>query len=301
MPLSPQLKGYLFALLAAVAGSTVYIFSKSALDQVSLAQFGVYWFAMAISWNSLFAMRSKKSRHFKAISKSSIKILFLVGIIEIVATASFFASISAARNPAIPSFLKNMEYIFVTLMGVILLQEKFSRIEVLAVTLTITGALVISYQKGSTIEAFLTGSSGFMLLATIFYGVRTIIVKKNIEVITPTMVAINRSIFLFVFSVAMLLVYRQGLSIPKHALAMIVLGSFTGPFLTSLSQYNALKYIEASKSAIIQSTTAMFVLISAYLVFGRFPLAHQIVGGILTIAGPMLLMAGRKRWPIVKQ
>ena len=293
MPLSPQIKGYSFALLATIAGSTVYIFSKSALDQVSLAQFGVYWFAMAIGWNSLFAMRSKKARHFKAISKKSFKILFLVGIIEIVATASFFASISAAQNPAIPSFLKNMEYIFVTLMGVILLQERFSRIEVLAVILTISGALVISYQKGSTIEAFLTGSSGFMLVATIFYGVRTIIVKKNIEVITPTMVAINRSIFLFVFAVAMLLVYSQGLSIPKHALLMIVLGSFTGPFLTSLSQYNALKYIEASKSAIIQSTTAMFVLISAYLVFGRFPLAYQIVGGILTIAGPMLLMIGR--------
>jgi drug/metabolite transporter (DMT)-like permease len=300
MPLSPQLKGYSFALLATIAGSTVYIFSKSALNQVNLAQFGVYWFAMAIGWNSIFAISSKKTRHFKAISKKSFKILFLVGMIEIVATASFFASISAAQNPAIPSFLKNMEYIFVTLMGVILLQEKFSRIEVLAVFLTISGALVISYQKGSTIEAFLTGSSGFMLLATIFYGVRTIIVKKNIEVITPTMVAINRSIFLFVFAVAILLVYSQGLSIPQHALLMIILGSFTGPFLTSLSQYNALKYIEASKSAIIQSTTAMFVLITSYLVFGRFPLMHQIVGGLFTIAGPMLLMIGRKYRPVAK-
>lgn len=293
MPLSPHLKGYSFALLATVAGSTVYIFSKSALDQVSLAQFGVYWFALAIGWNSLFALRSKKTRKLTPISSHSFKILTLIGIIEIVATASFFASISAAENPAIPSFLKNMEYIFVTLMGVILLQERFSRIEVLAVVLTISGALVISYQKGSTIGAFLTGSSGFMLMATIFYGVRTIIVKKNIEVITPTMVAINRSVFLFVFAVAMLLVYKQGLSIPKHAMLMIILGSFTGPFLTSLSQYNALKYLEASKSAIIQSTTAMFVLISAYLAFGRFPLAHQVVGGIFTIAGPMLLMIGK--------
>ncbi|HEY9113116.1 MAG TPA: DMT family transporter [Bacteroidales bacterium] len=293
MPLSPQIKGYSFALLATVAGSTVYIFSKTALDLVSLAQFGVYWFAMAIGWNSLFALSSKKTRHFNKISKNSIKVLFLLGIIEIVATASFFASISVALNPAIPSFLKNMEYIFVTLMGVILLHEKFSRIEILAVFLTISGALVISYQNGSTIEAFLTGSSGYMLLATIFYGIRTIIVKKNIEVITPTMIAINRSIFLFVFAVAMLLIYKQGLSIPTYALIMILLGSFTGPFLTSLSQYNALKYIEASKSAIIQSTTAMFVLITAYLVFGRFPLPYQIIGGVLTIAGPMLLMLGR--------
>jgi drug/metabolite transporter (DMT)-like permease len=294
MSLSPQLKGYSFALLATVAGSTVYIFSKSALELTSLAQFGVYWFAMAIAWNSLFALRSKKSRKLPNISPNSLMVLFIIGVIEIVATASFFASISEAPNPAIPSFLKNMEYIFVTLMGVLLLNERFSRIEILAVILTISGALVISYQKGDTLEAFFTGSSGFMLLATIFYGIRTIIVKKYIDVITPTMVAINRSIFLFAFAVIMLLIYKQGLSIPRHALLMIIIGSFTGPFLTSLSQYNALIYIEASKSAIIQSTTAMFVLISAYLVFDRFPLPYQIVGGILTIAGPMLLMIGRK-------
>lgn len=293
MSLTPQLKGYSFALLATVAGSTVYIFSKAALDLVSLAQFGVYWFAMAIGWNSLFALSSKKTRRFKAITKNSIKILILLGMIEIIATASFFASISVAVNPTIPSFLKNMEYIFVTLMGVVLLHERFTRIEILAVILTIAGALTISYQKGSTLESFFTGSSGFMLVATIFYGVRTIIVKKNIEIITPTMLAINRSIFLFVFALAMLVIYKQGLSIPTYALIMILLGSFAGPFLTSLSQYNALKYIEASRTAIIQSTTAMFVLISAYLVFGRFPLLYQIVGGILTIAGPMLLMIGK--------
>lgn len=293
MKLSPRAKGYSFALLATVAGSTVYIFSKSALEQVSLAQFGVYWFALAIAWNVLFALREKKNRKIPHIPLSTMKVLFLVGFIEIVATASFFASISYAPNPAIPSFLKNMEYIFVTLMGVILLQEKFARIEILAVVLTFSGALVISYQKGATLEAFLTGSSGFMLLATIFYGIRTIIVKKYIDVVTPTLIAINRSVFLFAFAVAMLLILQQGIAIPRHALLMILIGSFTGPFLTSLSQYNALVYIEASKSAIIQSTTAMFVLISAFLVFGRFPLVYQLLGGVLTIAGPMLLMIGK--------
>lgn len=101
------------------------------------------------------------------------------------------------------------------------------------------------------------------------------------------------SIF-FVFASAMLLLYGQGLSIPGKALLMIIFGSFTSPFLTFLSQYNSLKYIDASKSAIIQSTTAMFVLLTAYLVFGRFALAYQIVGLILTIAGPMLLLFGKR-------
>jgi len=56
MSLSPQYKGYAFSLLATVAGSTVYIFSKAALDQVSLMQFWVYWFSGKIK--TLFSVIS---------------------------------------------------------------------------------------------------------------------------------------------------------------------------------------------------------------------------------------------------
>lgn len=297
MLLQPKVKGYVFALLATVAGSTVYIFSKAALEQVSLPQFGVYWFAMAIVWNSLFAMRSSEHRHFNPIAQKSLKILILIGFIEIIATGTFYASIAASSNPAIPSFLRNMEYIFVTLMGVLLLRERFSAIEVIGVILTFCGAIVISYQKGAPLEAYITGSSGLMLVSTIFYAARTITAKNHIHTVTPIMLALNRAVFLFIFALIMLMIFDQGLVIPASAMVNIAVGSFFGPFLTSLSQYNALKYLEASRSAIIQSTTGLFVLLGAYLYFGRFPMGYQIAGGILTIAGPLLLVMRKKIIP----
>lgn len=297
MTIKPNIKGYGFALLATVAGSTVYIFSKAALEQVSLPQFGVYWFGMAIVWNTLFAFRKAENRKLKSIARSSLKILLLLGCIEIVATGTFYASISVSANPAIPSFLRNMEYIFVTIMGVILLGERFTTIEAIGVMLTFSGAIVISYQKGATLESFLTGSAGLMLVSTIFYGVRTITAKNHIKSITPIMLALNRALFLLVFAVIMLLVFGQVLVIPLKAFYYIAAGSFFGPFLTSLGQYSALKYLEASRSAIIQSTTALFVLLGAYLFFGKFPLGYQVVGGILTIAGPLLLVIGKKFSP----
>jgi drug/metabolite transporter (DMT)-like permease len=297
MPFKSNVKGYGFALLATIAGSTVYIFSKAALEQVSLAQFGVYWFGMAIIWNALFAVRKAENRQLKAIARNSLKILLLIGLIEIVATGTFYAAISVSENPAIPSFLRNMEYIFVTLMGVMLLGERFSKIEVIGVILTFSGAIVISYQKSTTLESFITGSSGLMLISTIFYGARTITAKKHIQKITPIMLALNRAVFLLVFALMMLLIFGQGLTIPTSALVNIAIGSFFGPFLTSLGQYSALKYLEASRSAIVQSTTALFVLLGAYLYFGRFPMGYQIAGGILTIAGPLMLVLGKKRSP----
>ena len=193
------IKGYSLALLATVAGSTVYIFSKSAFQQVTLAQFGVYWFAFALFWNFLYALVPSETPKLHRIRSGTHKRLIAIGMLELAATTTFYAAIQSAVNPAIPSFLRNMEYIFVTLLGVFILHEKFSK---------------------------------------------------------------------------------------KEA---------AGAVLTSIGQYSALKYLEASRTAIIQSTTALFVLTGAYLVFGRFPLAYQLVGGALTIVGPMWLILGRKR------
>ena len=297
MPLNPRLKGYSYALLATVAGSTVYIFSKAAFNQVSLPQFGVYWFSMAIAWNLLYTLRSEKHRHLPAFSRKSFKALLLIGMIDLIATGAFYAAIQTSVNPAIPSFLRNMEYIFVTLMGVFLLRERFTVKELTGVVLTFSGAMVISYDKNATFSSYLSGTSGLMLLSTVFYGVRTILVKSNINVLSPTTLAINRAIFLLIFSVIMLLIFRQSLVIPGKALLNIAIGSFFGPFLTSIGQYSALKYIEASRSAIIQSTTALFVLVGAYLIFGRFPLGYQLAGGALTIAGPMWLLLAKRISP----
>lgn len=294
MIIEKRIKGFGFALLATIAGSTVYIFSKAALIQITLPQFGFYWFSLALVWNILFAYITPEHLSFRTVSRNSLKTLTLIGLIEIVATSTFYGAISVAGNAAIPSFLRNMEYIFVALMGVILLGERFSRMELVGVILTFTGVLVISYHKETTLFSFLTGSSGLMIICTIFYAMRTITAKKHIEKVTPVMLAISRAFFLLSFSVLALLLLKQNLSIPLNALLNIVIGSFLGPFLTSLGQYNALKYIEASKSAIIQSTTALFVLLGAYLYFGRFPMGYQIAGGLLTIAGAILLVIGRK-------
>jgi len=294
MALKPEWKGYAWILLATVTGSTVYVFSKAALIEVSLFQFGFWWFSMAIGWNLLFTLRSPESRRIRIISRSTFKVLLIMGLVEMVATGAFYAAIEASANPSIPSFLRNMEYIFVTLLGIILLHERFRGWEIAGVILSITGAFVISYQRGGTLSSYLTGSSGLMLLCTSFYAIRTILAKKFIHTISPTQMAINRALFLFTLATVLLVVFGQSIRIPQSALISILAGSFLGPFLTSISQYSALKYIEASRAAIIQSTTALFTVTGVFLYFGKLPMAYQAVGGIITIGGVMLIMAGAR-------
>ena len=110
------------------------------------------------------------------------------------------------------------------------------------------------------------------------------------------MLAVNRAIFLLTASGIILMVTGQSWVIPKSAFFTIMAGSFLGPFMTSIGQYSALKYIEASRAAIIQSTTSLFVVMGVFLYFGKLPMAYQIIGGMLTVGGVVLLMVGRRRY-----
>lgn len=282
-------RGYFYAFIATICGSMVYLFSKVALNEVSLPQFGFYWFLIAIFFNGLMALHPRGGFSVSAFTRADYRTLLYMGLIEIAATSTFYAAIATSDNPAIPSFLRNLEYLFVTLLGILLLSERFGNYAKAGALLTLAGAFIINSNQTSFTE-FLTGASGLMLISTSFYAVRTTLAKKHIREIRPVVLAINRAVFLLLF--ATVFMFAKGLSfkIPLSAFVWIAAGSFVGPFLTSIFQYSALRFIEASRAAIVQSTTGLFVLLGAFLIFGNLPAILQIIGGVVAIAGVILLM-----------
>ena len=75
----------------------------------------------------------------------------------------------------------------------------------------------------------------------------------------------------------------------------MVAGSILGPFLTGLAMYSALKYIEASRTMIIQATRGLFVLIGSMIYLSILPTNLQIIGGTITIAGVIIMTWGKIR------
>jgi drug/metabolite transporter (DMT)-like permease len=67
-------------------------------------------------------------------------------------------------------------------------------------------------------------------------------------------------------------------------------GAFVGPFLTSIFQYSALKYIEASKTAVVLSTTGLFVMAGSIIMFAILPTHLQLFGGVVTMVGVTIMM-----------
>lgn len=292
---SDRFKGYFFAILATVSFSNVYIFSKAALNEIHLIQFGFYWYAMGAVLNSIWSAWKGNLKMVGTFRKPQILILILLGLLEILTNTTFFLSIHIIPDPSVTSFLGNLYPVFLTLGAVVLLKERFSFVESFGVFLAFAGAFVISYQGGSSLkEMFIPGTMVVFINAILAAGT-SIVVKVNVKKLSPELITLNHNLWLLVFATVLMFATGQSFVVPSTALINMAIGSFLGPFMGILTIYYSFQFIEASRSSIVQSLKGIVVLIGAYLYFGTLPLPHQLLGGLLTVIGVLVMSLAQAR------
>lgn len=286
---NPQWKGYWFALLATIFYSNVYIFSKAALNEIHLIQFGFFWYLVAVLLNGAWSLRSGKLETIRQLQWPQVRILILLGFMEILTNTTFFISIHIIPDPSVTSFLGNLYPVILTLSGVILLKEKFTWIESAGVFLALAGAFIISYTGGTSLKSMFIPGTLVVLINAILASATSIIGKVNVRKLTPELITLNHTVWLLLYSTVLMVVFRKSFIIPANAMANIAVGSFLGPFLGVLMVYHSFKHIEASRSSIVQSLKGIIVLAGAFLYFGTLPQPHQLWGGMLTVAGVLVM------------
>jgi len=289
MKFSTSLKGYLLALMSVIAVSNVYIFSKIALNEISLPQFGVYWFGFGLIWILLFAWYRKSFIFFKELSLRCYLVLVLLGISEVIGTYFFFKAIHTISNPALVSFIGNISPSFIIILSFIVLKERFNTLEFWGIILALFGAFIISYRGNASLQNMFIDGAQYVLYSSVFGAINAVIIKNKIKKIHPIVLTINRSLFLLIFSIIAISYINVTLEISMHTLKNIFIGSLLGPFLTVISGYLALQYIPLSRKAVIASTKGLFVLLGSYLYFGEFPKTIALIGGLITITGVLLI------------
>jgi len=287
--MKPEWKGYLGVFVSVLAMSNVYIFSKSALKELSLSQFGVYWFGTALILNIIYLLISKKYKRLLLIDKQRLFILIRLGFIEIVATTGFFAAIKIMANPATVSFLANIGPVYVTFLGFWLLKEKLSRYEIFGGILTLIGAFVISYKPNWDLsDNFITGL--FIIGSyTFVFALGKVMSKKHIKKFDPSILSVNRVVFLLIFSLIVFFIKDEKFVISNKALLNVIMGASLGPLLAALAGYYAIQFISASKASLLGTFKSFLILITSYLYFDIFPLWYQVLGGVLTVSGVVLI------------
>jgi len=290
---SEEWKGYAFAITGTIAFSSLYVFSKAGLNQVELAQFGLYYFGMGFLINLIFILVSGKFRQLPAIPRKVIGLLVLLGVIDIISNITFFMAIRAIPDPSVTSFLGNLFPVFLSILGITFLKERFTLIEAIGAMIALAGAFAISYSGDLSWSKFFIPGTGFVVINTLFAATISVIVKKNVQKASPEVFNLNSNGWIFLFFLIYFLQSGQSVVIPVTAFRNIALGAFFGSFIGLLSFFYSYRYITASRSSIIQSVKGIFVLIIAYFFFGNFPLPVQLWGGAVTITGVIIMMLAK--------
>jgi drug/metabolite transporter (DMT)-like permease len=206
-----------------------------------------------------------------------------------------FLSIQLAENPTTISFLSNLTPIIVTILGIRFLGERFNAAEATGIILTIGGVILITYTRDTTLREFFGKGSGWILVSSVFSSISIVTAKSRIKDIHPGILTLNRVVFLFTFAVVAMIIRQESYQISGRAAFNMAAGSLVGPFLTGLAQYSALRFIEASRSMIIQSTRSLFVLVGSMIYLSILPELLQLIGGVITIAGVIVMTWGKMK------
>ena len=293
--MNPTVKGISLAFLATLGMANVYVFSKAALLEVNYYQFQFYWFGFALLWIMPYLVLTGIIKKISTLSRRSYITLAIIGILELGAASLLFLSIQLAENPTTISFLSNLTPIFVTMLGIRFLGERFNFVEAVGIILTIAGVILITYTRDTTIAEFFGAGSGWILVSSVFSSISIITAKSRIKDIHPGILTLNRVVFLFVIAAGAMIIRQESFAISGRATLNMVIGSMLGPFLTGLAQYSALRYIEASRTMIIQSTRSLLVLIGSMIYLSILPEMLQLIGGLITIVGVIIMTWGKMR------
>jgi len=197
------------------------------------------------------------------------------------------------ENPTIVSFIGNIGPIFVTILGITILKERFNRIEIAGILVALGGLFLVNYNPSFTWENLFLEGTIYVVLASLIFSIAAIIARKYNQYIDGSELSFVRVLLLFVSFVILFLFSSVDLVISSRALINMSIGSILESLITIVLVYEAFKYIEATRNSLVLSTRSLFVLLSTYLYFHIFPDMFQIIGGMLTIFGVVAITTGK--------
>ncbi|MFH0759032.1 MAG: DMT family transporter [Bacteroidota bacterium] len=285
-----QSTGTLFALGASLALAGSFVFSKSVLNQVSMIHFGLLWFSLGVLWNGIWFLFRKEYKSLYPSFGLKTRVALVIAALEGAATGLFYMAIRSMENPAVVSFIGNIGPVFVTIMGLTLLKEKFKGSQLAGILVTILGVFVINYREGG-LAGFLDSGALYVIAASFFFALATIAGRKFRQHLNPAYMSLVRSTLLAV-AMAILCMFGGEKGIFDISLLVwrnLLLGSFLETMIVIVFAYQALKMIEATRTSLIISSKGVWTLILAWIFLGAIPSGIQLVGGIMTLAGVWLI------------
>lgn len=191
------------------------------------------------------------------------------------------------------SLFGNMEMVFLIVLAVIVLREKFRREHVLCVCTMLAGVLIIALRGFTEGLQFYPGDA-LLVLASLSFAIGSIIFRKFLHGTDPHVILfIRASVALCCFFVLSAFIGHPLIGeIRAFPLAMlpILLGfGFISRFLNIFSFYKALDHLRVTVVSLLSNLTVITSILFASWLLREEIFWYHLMGGALLILGTILL------------
>lgn len=278
------LRGALLTFASAACISVTFIASKQAMQELSPLAFTPLWFAAASGWGAGFYLM-RNGAIFPERLGARVKPLLLLGFLNGVANLLLFVAINLG-DPTLVAFFSRSETIYSVFLGAHILSERMLPYQWLGVGIALAGAAVMTFKAGAVVWLMLL----LTLVSNLFLSLSTLVAKKYIHTVSPLLLSTARTMVMMLLLGAIGLATQQ-LAWPSFSTGLwIIGGAFFGPFLSYVLLYKGLLYLDLAKAVVIRSTQPLFVAVYSLALFGTLITFQQLLGGLLMIAGIMLML-----------
>jgi drug/metabolite transporter (DMT)-like permease len=254
----------LFAVLCFIWGSSFILMKLGMFDQNQQVALSPYHVAALRMFSSGFVMLPFLFNALKSLPKATIKYILLSGWVGSFIPAFLFCIAETKIDGAVAGSLNSLTPLFVIVTGIIFFKIDTTKQKTIGVVVGLSGCVLLTLAKADEIKSFGDiGYSGFIILATVLYGINVNMVYKKLSGVSSMQIAT---------------VAFTGLIIP----ALIVLW-ITGYFQLPLSDKKYLISSVAGSVLGIVNTTVASVLF--YMLIKR---AGGLLASLVTYGVPLV-------------
>lgn len=285
--------GWFFLTLSIFSGATYSAFAKSLLSVLSPVSFlfvseSLTLFFLLFSFGTIPTLRQ-----LLRIQKRMLLPLLVIGVFSgTLAPLLLFTGLSytTAVNAVLFS---NAEILFMLLLATIALQEEWTPGRLVSAMCILLGIITIALE-GFTTSIHLQVGDAMILLAMLSFSIGSITFRKYLRHTNPQIAMIVRSLMaiavFFLLSPFRPHPFIEELSVFPLALVPVLLGfGFVSKFLNVFSFYQSLEHLPVSTVSLLGSLATIVSITFAHLYLGEPVLPYHLLGGVLIIAGTVVL------------
>ena len=287
-PIISRRAGYIYATISTIGAGLTTVIGKWNLVEISALTMSCFIFTISTVVLTLGWLPFKSARTVFTQTGKGWFWTVMFATTSWLAIWAFWAGVRLI-DPTLAGFLNRFEVPIVILMGVLLLKERFSRVETIGMILSLLG--IVAMKMTLRMEF----STGFwlVLLGSFFFGLTEYVSKIAIRHVEPVPLAYLRNLMLAIGYWAVFLISNETLGGIEKVWPGVLAVGLIGPLVTRMMYLMALKHMELSKVAVISQGQPVVVILIALTFLGQLPTFREIVGGIFLLVGCVIMVVGR--------